>query len=135
LNLELLLFIFHPMLDPQAEFLTIAECHTVDAALLTAHGKFNARVAIYALRSLKQIAAESGVAIAQLDPTAIAHWVEADPSLQSNLDSNFRTFWTKLVLSAQQPLAQMAAQAGGTIEQLTIQQVIAWFEAVDQQRV
>lgn len=123
------------MLDPQAEFLTVEECNTVDAALLTAHGKFNARVAIYALRSLKQIAAESGLPIAQLDPNAIAHWVEADPSLQNNLDSNFRTFWTRLVLSALQPLHQMAAQANVPIEQLTITQVIAWFEAIDRQHV
>jgi hypothetical protein len=118
------------MLDPNAEFLTVEECHTVDAALLTAHGKFNARVAIYALRSLKQIALESGIPITDLQPETIATWVEADPSLQNNLDASFRHFWTKLVLSAINPLNQAAAKAGVPIEQLDIRQVIQWFEQV-----
>jgi hypothetical protein len=118
------------MLDPNTEFLTVEECHTVDAALLTAHGKFNARVAIYALRSLKQIALESSIAIADLQPETIAAWVEADPSLQNNLDTNFRSFWTKLVLSAINPLNQSAANAGVPIAQLNIRQVIQWFEQV-----
>jgi hypothetical protein len=118
------------MLDPNAEFLTVEECHTVDAALLTAHGKFNARVAIYALRSLKQIALESGIPIADLQTETIATWVEADPSLQNNLDASFRNFWTKLVLSAINPLNQAAAKAGVPIEQLDIRQVIQWFEQV-----
>jgi hypothetical protein len=118
------------MLDPNTEFLTVEECHTVDAALLTAHGKFNARVAIYALRSLKQIARETGTPIAQLQPAAIATWVEADPSLQNNLDTNFRSFWTKLVLSAMNPLNQTAIAAGVPIDDLNIHQVIQWFEQI-----
>jgi hypothetical protein len=118
------------MLDPNTEFLTVEECHTVDAALLTAHGKFNARVAIYALRSLKQIARETGTPIAQLQPEAIATWVEADPSLQNNLDANFRSFWTKLVLSAMHPLNQTAMAAGVPIDDLNIHQVIQWFEQI-----
>ncbi len=118
------------MLDPNTEFLTVEECHTVDAALLTAHGKFNARVAIYALRSLKQIALETGTPIDQLQPAAIATWVEADPSLQNNLDTNFRGFWTKLVLSAIHPLNQAAAAAGVPIDDLDIRQVIQWFEQI-----
>jgi hypothetical protein len=118
------------MLDPHTEFLTVEECHTVDAALLTAHGKFNARVAIYALRSLKQIALETGIPIAELQPATIATWVESDPSLQNNLDTNFRSFWTKLVLSAIKPLNQAADSAGVTIAQLDIAQVIGWFEQI-----
>jgi hypothetical protein len=118
------------MLDPHTEFLTVEECHTVDAARLTAHGKFNARVAIYALRSLKQIALETGIPIAELQPATIATWVESDPSLQNNLDTNFRSFWTKLVLSAIKPLHQAADRAGVTIAQLDIAQVIGWFEQI-----
>jgi hypothetical protein len=118
------------MLDPNTEFLTVEECHTVDAARLTAHGKFNARVAIYALRSLKQIALETGMPIADLQPAAIATWVEADPSLQNNLDTNFRSFWTKLVLSAIKPLNQTAMAAGVPIDDLNIHQVIQWFEQI-----
>jgi hypothetical protein len=118
------------MQDPPTEFLTVEECHTVDAARLTAHGKFNARVAIYALRSLKQIALETHTPIGDLQPQAIATWVEADPSLQNNLDTNFRSFWTKLVLSAINPLNHAAATAGVPIGDLDIRQVIQWFEQV-----
>jgi hypothetical protein len=116
------------MLDSNIELLTVEECNAVDAALLTAHGKFNARVAIYALRSLKQISRETGQAIAELQPNTIATWVESDPSLQHNVDNNFRSFWTRLVLSAMQPLTQAAENAGVAIADLTVQQVIQWFE-------
>lgn len=116
------------MLDSNIALLTVEECHAVDAALLTAHGKFNARVAIYALRSLQQISRETGEAIDVLQPETIATWIESDPSLQDTVDSNFRSFWTRLVLSAINPLHQAAANAGCAIAELTSAQVIQWFE-------
>ncbi|MBE9030066.1 hypothetical protein IQ266_10035 [filamentous cyanobacterium LEGE 11480] len=116
------------MLDSNTELLSVEECNAVDAALLTSHGKFNARVAIYALRSLKQISSETGTPIAHLQPATIAKWVEADPSLQDAGDDHFRSFWTKLVLSAMKLLSEAAANAGGTVEDLSVAQVIQWFE-------
>ncbi len=111
-----------------AEFLTPEECAEVDAALLTAREKFSARVAIYALRSLKQIAQENGVAITQLKPQQVEDWVYQDESLQTGLDREFRQFFSQLVIASLKPLGNVAQQTGVMIESLTVSQVIAWFE-------
>jgi hypothetical protein len=115
-------------MEPAVEFLTVEECAQVDAALLTARDKFTARVAIYALRSLKQIAAQSGQTVAHLDPGAITTWIATDPSLQDRIDSNFRSFFERLVMASLKPLNQAATQQGLPIESLSVPQVIGWFE-------
>jgi hypothetical protein len=120
-------------MDPNTELLTVEECAAVDAALLTAHGKFNARVAIYALRSLKQIAIERQQPIEDIQPATITAWVEADANVQASNDANFRQFWARLVLSALNPLKAAAAAVSRPLEDLTVAQVIAHFEAVAKQ--
>jgi hypothetical protein len=115
-------------MDPNTELLTVEECAAVDAALLTTHGKFNARVAIYALRLLKQIAAETDTAITNISPEQIITWVESDPQVQASNDKAFRQFWAKLVLSARQPLNQAADLAQVNLGGLTVAQVIQYFE-------
>jgi hypothetical protein len=115
-------------MEPAVEFLTVEECAEVDKALLTARDKFTARVAIYALRSLKQIAAQSATTVAHLEPDAISRWIETDPSLQDRIDSNFRSFFGRLVMASLKPLNHTAAQHGLPIEALTVPQVIGWFE-------
>ncbi len=110
-------------------FLTLEESQQVDGALLTSRSKFTVRVSLYALRSLKAIAQTQGCKIADLDKQAIADWIAQDPSLQDNLDENFRTFFTQLVTSALNPLQQIAAN--GPIEAIEARQVIAWFEQQD----
>jgi hypothetical protein len=111
------------------EFLTVEESHQVDAALLTSRSKFTVRVSLYALRSLKAIAQSRGSSIAALDHSAIAQWIAQDPSLQGQLDDQFRGFFTQLVTASLKPLQQIAAQR--PIEQIDTQQVIAWFEQQD----
>lgn len=110
------------------EFLTPEECAEVDKALMTSHDKFTTRVAIYALRSLKQIAQEQGMAIEQLASQQIVEWVEQDESLQGHVDLNFQRFFAQLVISSMQPLQQAAKAAGVTIAELSVAQVVAWFE-------
>lgn len=110
------------------EFLTPEECAEVDKALLTAHDKFAARVAVYALRSLKQIAQEEGVAISNLAPTQIEDWIYQDESLQGGLDREFKQFFSQLVISSQKPLRLAAQESQVDLENLTLAQVIAWFE-------
>jgi hypothetical protein len=122
-------------MQPPPEFLTTEECLEVDKALLTAHDKFSARVAIYALRSLKTIATQSGQAIADLHPDQITAWIEQDPSLQQTADANFRIFWSRLVLSSLNPLQQIVSQVGGAIEDLTVAQVVAWFEQLAKRKL
>ena len=113
-------------MQPSIEFLTPEECAEVDKALLTAREKFSARVTIYALRSLKEIAAAKAVAITQLEPQQIEDWVYQDESLQNEIDRDFRPFFAQLVIASMKPLGQMAADRA--IESITLAQVIAWFE-------
>lgn len=115
-------------MQPDSEFLTPEECLEVDKALLTSRDKFSARVAIYSLRSLKQIAQVSGKPIADLDSTQIEDWIYQDESLQGGIDNEFKKFFSKLVIASINPLNQVATANGSTIEDLSVQQVVAWFE-------
>ncbi len=116
-------------MQPNTEFLTPEECAQVDGALMTSQDKFATRVAVYALRSLKQIAAQHETTIAHLKPAQIEDWVYQDESLQSGIDREFRRFFARLVLSSLRPLQQAAQVANVPIEALTIQQVVHWFES------
>ena len=115
-------------MEPSIEFLTVEECHQVDAALLASREKFTARVAIYALRSLKAIATEQQCPVAELSQQAIVDWIEADPSLQANQDGSFRNFFVQIVLGALKPLREIAGNLNVAIEQVSVAQVIAWYE-------
>lgn len=115
-------------MNSPTEFLTPEECAEVDKALLTSHDKFTTRVALYALRSLKQVAQQEGVAIADLQPDQIENWVYQDQSLQTGLDQQFRQFFSRLVISSTKPLIAAARELNLEVEQLTVPQVIAWFE-------
>jgi hypothetical protein len=117
------------------EFLTPEECAEVDKALLTAHDKFTARVAIYALRSLKAIAQKTEIPIASLQPEQIEDWVYQDSSLQQSGDREFRQFFSQLVISSMKPLKQMSQELRAPIESLTIPQVVAWFEQLAKRRI
>jgi hypothetical protein len=122
-------------MDPQTEFLTLEECAEVDKALLTSRDKFSARVAIYALRSLKQIAQQAGCAIAELTTAQIEDWIYQDASLQGRIDSEFKKFFTQLVIASNRPLTQVAQAQNCAIEALTVPQVVAWFEQLAKQRL
>jgi hypothetical protein len=115
-------------MQPSNEFLTPEECAEVDKALLTSREKFSARVAVYALRSLKQIAQANGVSIVQLEPQQIEAWVYQDESLQTGIDHEFRQFFSQLVIASMKPLRQIAAAADVPIEAIELAQVINWFE-------
>lgn len=118
-------------MESPVEFLTVEECHQVDAALLTSREKFTSRVAIYALRSLKTIAIQQNCTIKQLSPETIVGWIHRDPSLQETQDGNFRNFFSQIVLGAIRPLQAIANDAGndGAIENVTVAQVISHYEA------
>ncbi len=130
-------------MNSAADFLTPEECAQVDQALLTSHDKFATRVAIYALRSLKAIAQQEQCAIADLHPEQIEDWVYQDDSLLASdnpLDADaaspkFRQFFCNLVISATKPLNLAAQTLGIPVEQLTVAQVIAWFEAEAKNRL
>ncbi len=116
------------------EFLTQEEAVQVDAALLSSKEKFSTRLALYALRCLKQIAQEQSLEIPLIQPEQIQVWVQQDQTLQQQIewDNSFETFFTKLVLSSLSPLKQIALEANQPLEHLTVKQVITWFEQQSQ---
>lgn len=111
-------------------FLTEEEAIAVESALLTNKDKFSARLAIYALRCLKQISQETGRAITLIQPAEIAMWIRQDQQIQTQieLDENFADFFTRLVGSALRPLNEMGEEYQLNIDDLTVSQVINWFE-------
>lgn len=115
-------------MQPSTEFLTPEECAEVDKALLTSHDKFATRVAIYALRSLRKIAQQQKTTIEALTPEQIEDWVYQDESLQGGGDLEFRKFFSKLVISSLTPLKQVAQESNMNVANLTLTQVISWFE-------
>ncbi|MEA5541435.1 MAG: hypothetical protein WAN66_07470 [Limnoraphis robusta] len=117
-------------MQPTMEFLTTEEAIKVDAALLSSKDKFSTRLAIYALRCLKQIAEVQEISVKQITPAQITDWIKQDQNIQQQLevDSNFESFFTRLVLSSLKPLTQIAQSEEIPIEMLTVEQVIAGFE-------
>lgn len=121
------------MADPQqlsAQFLTREESIKVDAALLTSQDKFVTRLALYALKSLKQLAQETGAPIENITPQQLSAWIEKDETFKQEIenDATFEDFFTRLVISSLNPLKQVSQAANLPIEDLTVEQVIDWFE-------
>jgi len=111
----------------ESDFLTPEECAEVDMALLSSKEKFSARLAIYALRVLKQVAGETGLPVTEVSNQQVMDWVRNDESIQQSIqvDASFELFFTNLVVASLRPLRQIAVEAGGAIEQLTVKQVVA----------
>lgn len=117
-------------MQPSIEFLTAEESARVDAALLSSKEKFSTRLAIYALRCLKQIAKEKGKSVEEVTAEEAIAWIEGDEQIkeQLDLDSSFKDFFTRLVMASQRPLNQIASEAGVPLEYLTLELVVQWFE-------
>lgn len=116
--------------DQLMQFLTREESAEVDTALLTSRDKFAVRLAIYALRSLKQISQVTGLPVTEISENQIIAWIENDKNIQQQieLDASFKLFFTRLVLSAINPLQQISQETALPISDLTVKQVVTWFE-------
>jgi hypothetical protein len=64
------------------KYLSQAEALDVEAALLSTHEKFLARITISSLRLLQQIAQEEQVKVEDLTPKQITQWFERDAELK-----------------------------------------------------
>lgn len=117
-------------MQPLEQFLTAEECAEVDLALLSAKEKFSTRLAIYALRVLKQIAKETGLTVEAVTNQQVANWIEKDESIKQEIevDASFKSFFTNLVISSLRPLKQISLESGESMEDLTVKQVVAWFQ-------
>ena len=123
------------MLNPD-ELLSPEESAQVDSALMTSKDRFSTRVAIYALRILKQIAAQQGSGVEAVGPAQLGEFLENDRAAQDamaaqsmEIDSNFKQFWSQIILSARKPLAAIAQANQIDLAQITTSQIISWFEA------
>jgi len=57
-------------------------------------------------------------------------WIKKDALIQKQIevDVSFETFFTNLVFSSLRPLKQVSQESGIPIEELTVKEVIQWFE-------
>jgi hypothetical protein len=112
------------------EFLTFEEVAEVDRALLTSQDKFLARVSLYSLRVLKQIAEMENLPVGAVTDQQIAEWIDQDETLRQAIgsDASFQNFFTQIVLSSLRQLQQISQETGVMLESLTIPQVVGWFE-------
>jgi hypothetical protein len=119
------------------EFLTFEEVVEVDKALLTAQDKFLARVSLYSLRVLKQVAEAENQPIDAVTDQQIAEWIERDETLRQTIstDPTFEQFFMQIVLTSRKRLQQIAQKTGATLEVLTIGQVVGWFEQEAKRRI
>ncbi|MCL2925305.1 MAG: hypothetical protein MGF17_11990 [Trichodesmium sp. MAG_R04] len=117
-------------MQPSIEFLTPEESAQVDKALLTSKDKFSTRLAIYSLRCLRQIARETGLTLEEIPAEQVKTWIKKDEGLKQNLDidANFENFFTRLVIASLSPLKQIAQESVVPLQDLTVQQVVKWFE-------
>jgi len=123
------------MLNPE-ELLSPEESAQVDGALMTSKDRFSTRVAIYALRIMKQISAEQVIQMDAIGPAQLGEFLENDASAQAamaaqsmEIDSNFKLFWSQIISSARKPLGAIAQANQTPMEQITTAQIIRWFEA------
>jgi len=118
--------------------LTPDESARIDGALMTSRDKFATRVALYALRMLQQMNAIDR----PLSAPEIRHWLQNSESskaliLEQGLewDAQFLDFWTQLIDSAQRSLMTIAQSLEISWLDLTIEQIVTWFEAEAKRKV
>lgn len=117
-------------MQPLAQFLTAEECVEVDMAMLSSKEKFSARLAIYALRVLKKIAKDKDLPVEAVTNQQVTDWIEQDEKIKQEIeiDASFKSFFTNLVISSLRPLKQISLDTEVSIEDVTVKQLVAWFE-------
>jgi hypothetical protein len=112
------------------QFLSPEECAQIDQTLLPTRDRFSIRITVYSWRYLQQVSTGLGVAISDLHPQQITDWLHNDPQMQTSehLDETFTGWFSNLLTASLTPLGKIAQQEDVAIENLTIQQIIDWFE-------
>ncbi len=113
------------------QFLSPEECTQIDQTLLPTRDRFSIRITVYSWRYLQQVSTGLGVVIADLQHQQITDWLNNDPQMQASehLDDTFTDWFSNLLAASLAPLGKIAQQKEVAIENLTIQQIIDWFEA------
>jgi len=143
--------------DP-IQFLTLEEANSINGTLLSTMEKFMARITISSMRVIIKIAQDINIQAEDISACQIVNWIEHDSQIlkeqgedaaflkwtSPHLDLDFEDtrqdevtsanlsshekFLTRMVISAIQPLAAIAKDTSSRIEDLTVDQVIAWVE-------
>lgn len=117
---------------PQAfnDLLTLDECMLIDQTLLPTRDRFSIRITIYSWRYLTKVSEQLEMPVAELTPEQIYDWVEDDPQMaDADQGEEFVGWFANLLHSSLTPLQQIAQDHETTIENLTLEQIIQWFEA------
>lgn len=111
-------------------FLSEAECAQIDQTLLPSQDRFSIRITVYSWRYLQQLAQDLGIKVAELTPTQIQTRLQEDPQLQSqeNFDASFVAWFGNLLTSSIGPLQTIAQELNLEIEELSLSQIVEWFE-------
>ncbi len=123
------------MINP-TDLLTPEESAQVDGALMTSKDRFSTRVAIYALRIMKQIATTAAIQIDGVGPKELGEFLDNDAAAQESMaaqsmeiDGDFKQFWSQIILSARKPLRAIAQANQTGLDSIDTTQIISWFEA------
>ncbi|GBO54379.1 hypothetical protein APA_2327 [Pseudanabaena sp. lw0831] len=143
--------------DP-IQFLTLAEAHAIDGAMLSTMEKFMTRITISSMRIITKIAQELNIHAEEIGTSQIVQWIEHDSQMRKeqgedaaflkwtsphpDLDfedtrqdevtpanlSSHEKFLTRMVISAMSALVAIAKDYSAHIEDLTVAQIISWVE-------
>ena len=143
--------------DP-IQFLTLAEAHAIDGAMLSTMEKFMTRITVSSMRIIVKIAQDLKIHAEELAPSLIVQWIEQDSQIRQeqgedaaflkwssphpDLDfedtrqdevtpaklSSHEKFLTRMVISAMQALVAITQDFSSHIEDLTVEQIISWVE-------
>lgn len=113
------------------QLLSLEECAQIDQTLLPTRDRFSIRITVYSWRYLQQISLGLGLPMAELQLHHIQTWLQQDSILQSQelSDDTFRALFERLLVSSLEPLKKIAQYEETEIENLTLPQILSWFEA------
>jgi len=143
--------------DP-IQFLTLAEAHAIDGAMLSTMDKFMTRITVSSMRIINKISEELKIHSEEISSSQIVNWIESDSHIRKtqgedaaflkwtsphpDLDfedtrqdvvtganlSIHEKFLTRMVISAMSALVAIAKEYGVHIEDLSVAQIIIWME-------
>ncbi|MFM7601045.1 MAG: hypothetical protein ACKO7R_07595 [Pseudanabaena sp.] len=143
--------------DP-IQFLTLAEAHAIDGAMLSTMEKFMTRITVSSMRIITKISQDLSIHAEEVSASQIVQWIERDTEIRRvqgedaaflkwtsphpELDfedtrqdevtpaklSSHEKFLTRMVISAMLALVAIAKDYSAHLEDLTVAQIITWVE-------
>ncbi|MGB7417404.1 MAG: hypothetical protein WA902_24620 [Thermosynechococcaceae cyanobacterium] len=112
------------------DLLTLEECTAIDQTLLPTRDRFSIRITVYSWRYLSKVSVALGTPVADLTAPQIYNWVGEDSKMTATegQGEEFVGWFANLLHSSLKPLQQIAQAHETSIENLTLEQIINWFE-------